>query len=245
MLGAALSYGKTFDVKDKAPPVRITIASENALMIRFGNESGAATSARIQAAATLLRTSLGGVLTELVPGFTTLLVIYEPLSTEPLLLRRRIANLLAQLEGTPPATGKLLELPVYYNPETGPDLERIARHSGLTIEEVIHCHSSRDYRVLAIGFAPGFAYLSELDERLALPRLASPRLKVPRGAVAIANRQTAVYPQSMPGGWNLIGLCPTQLFKPTAKSPLPFSVGDRVRFVPIDRKAFLDQGGEL
>lgn len=226
-------------------PVSITVAGENALMVRFGNESGSAVSARIQAAATLLSDTLGAELLDLVPGFTTLLVVLEPRRVDLLALRRRIGILLRQLDSTAAPPGKLLELPVYYSPESGPDLDRVARHSGLTTAEVIHCHSSCEYRVLAIGFAPGFAYLGDLDERLALPRLASPRLKVPRGAVAIANRQTAVYPQSSPGGWNLIGLCPTLLFEPQSKVPIPFAVGDRVRFCPVDRDEFLSRGGTL
>jgi KipI family sensor histidine kinase inhibitor len=99
--------------------------------------------------------------------------------------------------------------------------------------------------VYAIGFAPGFAYLGQVDERIAAPRLATPRQKVPRGAVGIADRQTAIYPAASPGGWNLIGLCPQSMFDPNADPSMPVQVGDRVRFKGIDRQSFLELGGML
>jgi KipI family sensor histidine kinase inhibitor len=142
-------------------------------------------------------------------------------------------------------SGQLVEIPVYYHPESGEDLERLASDAGLSWEAAAELHSNTEYRVYAIGFAPGFAYLGDVDPRIAAPRLATPRSSVPRGAVAIADRQTAVYPASSPGGWNLIGRSPLRMFDPDAKPPMPVSVGDRVRFVPIDREAFLSAGGQL
>jgi KipI family sensor histidine kinase inhibitor len=136
-------------------------------------------------------------------------------------------------------------LPVYYAPESGADLEALARRAGLSTDGVIDLHTSTEYRVYAIGFAPGFAYLGEVDERIAAPRLATPRQKVPRGAVAVADRQTAVYPAVSPGGWNLIGRCPVRMFDPDTTPTMPVSVGDRVRFEPISRQHFLELGGEL
>ncbi len=138
-----------------------------------------------------------------------------------------------------------MSLPVYYSTESGPDLQALADGAGLTIEQVIAIHQQTEYRVYAIGFAPGFAYLGEVDPRIAAPRLATPRQKVPRGAVAIADRQTAVYPAQSPGGWNLIGLCPQRMFDPNANPTMPVQVGDRVRFEAIDKHIFLALGGEL
>ena len=136
-------------------------------------------------------------------------------------------------------------LPVYYHPEAGEDLEALAERAGMSIDDVIALHSGGEYRVYAIGFAPGYAYLGEVDSRIAAPRLSTPRQKVPRGAVAIADRQTAVYPAPSPGGWNLIGRCPVRMFDPDRDPIMPVSVGDRVRFEPIDRARFLELGGEL
>jgi KipI family sensor histidine kinase inhibitor len=108
---------------------------------------------------------------------------------------------------------------------------------------VIELHSAREYRVGAIGFAPGFAYLGELDARLALPRRATPRVRVPAGSLAIAERQTAVYPQASPGGWHLLGRCAWPLFDAQRDPPCPLRVGDRVRFLPIDAAAWRAAGG--
>ena len=110
---------------------------------------------------------------------------------------------------------------------------------------MVTLHAGVEYRVYAIGFAPGFAYLGQVDERIAAPRLATPRPRVPRGSVAIADRQTAVYPSESPGGWNLIGRCPVAMFDPAAEPAMPVTVGDRVRFEPVDRERFLALGGEL
>lgn len=143
------------------------------------------------------------------------------------------------------AVGKLIELPVYYHAEVAPDLEAVAAASGLSIDEVIGIHSGRDYTVCAIGFAPGFAFLAEVDERIALPRHESPRGKVPAGSVGIADRQTAVYPMDTPGGWQLVGRCPLALYQPGEQPLSPFEVGDRVRFVPVDRKTYLERGGRV
>jgi KipI family sensor histidine kinase inhibitor len=149
------------------------------------------------------------------------------------------------LQSSTVGSGRSVVLPVYYAPESGEDLERLAANAGLSIEDVIAIHSGGNYRVYAIGFAPGFAYLGEVDERIAAPRLPTPRQRVPRGAVAIADRQTAVYPAVSPGGWNLIGRCPVRMFDPDATPSMPVAVGDRVRFEPVSRQRFLELGGTL
>ena len=138
-----------------------------------------------------------------------------------------------------------MELPVYYSEESGPELNLISQNSGLSINEIIALHQSLTYRVYAIGFAPGFAFLGQVDDRIATPRLSTPRLKVPRGAVGIADRQTAIYPDVSPGGWNLIGLCPTRMFDPDATPHMPVSVGDEVRFKEITKNEFHNLGGVI
>jgi KipI family sensor histidine kinase inhibitor len=115
----------------------------------------------------------------------------------------------------------------------GPDLSEVAQRTGMTPESVIDIHCSREYRVYMLGFAPGFAYLGDLDQRLALPRRESPRKRVSKGSVAIAEAQTAVYPSSTPGGWHLIGRTEVTMFDPTRDPPATLAVGDRVRFERI------------
>ena len=146
---------------------------------------------------------------------------------------------------TEKAEGKLIELPVYYHPDVGPDLERVACNNGLTVEEVIAIHAGRDYTVCAIGFAPGFAFLADVDARIATPRHERPRAKVVTGSVGIADRQTAVYPMDTPGGWQLIGRCPVPLYDPEQIPLSPFELGDRVRFVPVERADYIERGGHV
>jgi len=125
-----------------------------------------------------------------------------------------------------------VEIPVRYGGDDGPDLDAVAGHCGLRPEDVIELHAGARYEVLFLGFAPGFAYLGGLPVALSTPRRASPRERVPAGSVAIAGEQSAVYPQAMPGGWNLIGRTDTVLFDPARTEPALLSPGAAVRFVP-------------
>lgn len=225
--------------------MHIESAGENALIAYLGSETSPRVSARVQAACDHIEQLLGEDLVDLVPSYASLLVIYNPLTTDHLAVHAAITSALARLGDTIAEDGRLVSLPVYYHEESGPDLASLAANAGLTTQEVITLHSAEEYRVYAIGFAPGFAYLGQVDERIAAPRLSTPRQKVPRGAVAIADRQTAVYPAPSPGGWNLIGLCPTPMFDPLANPIMPVAVGDRVRFQAINREDFLKLGGEL
>ena len=221
-------------------------AGENALILYLGDETSAEVSARVQAAATAIESALGAELVDLVPSYASLLIIYDAFLTDHLHVRGKVHKALANLETTEnDAEANTVVLPVYYAPESGEDLEALADRAKLSVDDVIQIHSQMEYRVYAIGFAPGFAYLGEVDPRIAAPRLTTPRTKVPRGAVAIADRQTAVYPAVSPGGWNLIGRCPIRMFNPQSNPTMPVSVGDRVRFEPIDRQRFFDLGGEL
>ena len=220
-------------------------AGEDAIIVYLGHVTSPEVAARVQAAVTAVTQTLGPDLVDLVPSYASLLIIYDPLQTDHLSVSHRVRAALQSLQAADMDAGRTVILPVYYAPESGEDLEALAANAGLSIEEVIALHSGSEYRVYAIGFAPGFAYLGQVDERIAAPRLATPRQKVPRGAVAIADRQTAVYPATSPGGWNLIGRCPTRMFDPDASPTMPVNVGDRVRFEPINREQFLTLGGEL
>lgn len=220
-------------------------AGENALIAYLGEETSPLVSAQVQAAALAVEGALGSDLVDLVPSYASLLIIYDPLRTDHLSVAHRVREAVANSVGTGASEGRTVVLPVYYHPEVGEDLPALAERAGLSTDEVVALHSGGEYRVYAIGFAPGFAYLGQVDERIAAPRLATPRQKVPRGAVAIADRQTAVYPAVSPGGWNLIGRCPVRMFDPQAEPIMPVQVGDIVRFEAIGRQEYLSMGGEL
>lgn len=180
---------------------------------------------------------------EVIPSYTTILIEADATRSDIDQLGNKLLDIAREEFDSRDDTelvssGKLIELPVYYHAEVGPDLEAVAAHGQLTTDEVITIHSGREYTVCAIGFAPGFAFLADVDERIAIPRHSRPRAKVVRGSVGIAGHQTAVYPADTPGGWQVIGNCPLPLSD-------VFEVGDRVRFVPIDREEFLKQGGHV
>jgi KipI family sensor histidine kinase inhibitor len=225
--------------------VELHSAGEDALIVYLGQDTSPEVSAMVQAATLAVEPALGEDLVDLVPSYASLLIIYDPMRTDHLQVAHRVREAIAALQSAPAESGRSVALPVYYAPESGEDLESLAATTGLSTDEVIAIHSEEEYRVYAIGFAPGFAYLGQVDERIAAPRLVTPRQRVPRGAVAIADRQTAVYPAVSPGGWNLIGRCPVRMFDPKANPSMPVAVGDRVRFEPINRQRFLDLGGEL
>lgn len=223
--------------------MQIKVASENSFIIYFNDTIDSETSATISAFASLLRIAMGKTLIDLIPSYASVLVIYNIQQTDHYQVKQEIVHTLENISDTTQTQGKVIHLPVYYSEESGPDLSIIANNANLSIAEVIALHSQKAYHVYAIGFAPGFAYLGEVDERIATARMATPRTKVPKGAVAIADRQTAIYPSQSPGGWHLIGLCPTPMFNPEAKPPMPLSVGDTIQFEEIGRSDFLTEGG--
>ncbi|MCS7364102.1 MAG: 5-oxoprolinase subunit PxpB [archaeon GB-1867-035] len=179
---------------------------------------------------------------ELVPAYTTLLVNYDPkmISVENLIgLINEIEDELKS-EVVEEVIGKrrIIEIPVAYGGEFGPDLEFIAEYSGLSIEEVIKIHSSQTYLVYMIGFTPGFTYMGEVPDIIAVPRLEKPRLRVPAGSVGIAGKQTGIYPIESPGGWRIIGRTPLKLFDPTSPKPTLLNAGDLVKFKPISKEEY-------
>lgn len=230
--------------------IRVELAGGSAVIVYLDRPVAPETMALLQQVQMQVRLWLGDALLQAIPSYAS--VLFElSADVDPLWVIEQLPQNL-NLDDAQPLPGKLVELPVWYLPHW--DLQRVAEHCGLTTEQVIQRHSEQNYLVYSIGFAPGFAYLGQLTEELSTPRLATPRSKVPKGAVAIADRQTAVYPAASPGGWNILGLCPLPLFNPDALSRdepesedpvLPFAVGDRVRFNPITRAEFIALGGVM
>lgn len=225
--------------------MRIEVAGQDALIVYFAEQASPGVSARIQRAVANIQAQMLDMIVDLVPSYASLLVIYDIDQCDHFDARKRLRRALEDLDAKESGGGKLVTLPVYYSLESGPDLEIIADRGNISVDDVIEIHQQGEYRVYAIGFAPGFAYLGEVDELIAAPRLATPRQKVPRGAVAIADRQTAVYPAQSPGGWNLIGLCPTRMFDPSKEPSMPVKVGDQIKFKRIERDEYLSLGGSL
>jgi inhibitor of KinA len=184
---------------------------------------------------------LAGVV-ELVPAFVSITVHYDPAVVGTDAPYERIVGELKEIladlraEALPPP--RVVDIPVCYGGDLGPDLDDVASRHGLSADEVVSIHSSGDYLVYMVGFMPGFAYLGGLSDRIATPRRSSPRTAVPAGAVGIGGQQTGVYPMVSPGGWNLIGRSPRKIFDIARDEPSLLSAGDRVRFRPISRADF-------
>jgi len=169
-----------------------------------------------------------------VPAYASVLVPFDPVAIDSEAVTGVLAGL---LEDAPPVSGTddagdLVEIPVMYGGNDGPDLADVAALNGLAPADVIDLHASVEYRVYLLGFAPGFAYLGSVPEAIATPRLESPRQRVPAGSVGIAGRQTGVYPFDLPGGWRLIGRTDTSMWDLRRDRPSLLAPGDRVRFVP-------------
>jgi len=209
----------------------ITRLGEAAVLITFSHTISWDIGVRARETARRIR-SLGlDSITDVVPAYTTLAVYFDSTRTSFTSVVNAIAPIMddhREQRETPPA---LIEIPVRYE---GPDVAEVARLTGLTPEEVIDRHASRTYRAYACGFAPGFAYLGDLDASLILPRRATPRVRVPSGSVAIAGAQTAVYPLQTPGGWHLLGTTPIAMFDANRETPSLIRAGDMVRFIRID-----------
>ena len=201
--------------------------------VTLGDRVERATHERVLALAERLTATAPAGMLELVPGYATLTVFFDPAVADADALRHRLSELAAA--PNPPREAEagerpLVVLPTRYN---GPDLDDVAARTGLTRDQVVDLHSARVYRVYLLGFAPGFAYLGDLDAALVLPRRREPRPRVPPGSVAIAGAQTGVYPLATPGGWHLLGRTEILLFDPNRESPALLHPGDRVRFEPI------------
>lgn len=139
----------------------------------------------------------------------------------------------------------IIQIPVYYGDEVGFDLQRVAKHNNISKKEVIEIHSLKVYDLYTIGFSPAFGYMGEVDKKISTPRLESPRLKIPKNSVAIADKQTAIYPQQSPGGWNILGRTYIDIFDKSLQNFSYFKVGDKIRFIPISKEEFLKNGGVI
>ncbi|SFM16152.1 5-oxoprolinase subunit PxpB [Variovorax sp. OV329] len=176
-----------------------------------------------------------GVL-ELLPGMNNLTLSFDPDATDRQTLEDQVREVWPQLAAVGIA-GRDIEIPVAYGGEDGPDLADVAQHCGLTPQEVVRRHSQAEYTVYFLGFLPGFAFMGGLPPELATPRRAEPRVAVPARSVGIGGAQTGVYPLVSPGGWQLIGRTPLELFDPRAESPTLLRPGDKVRFVATSVEA--------
>lgn len=219
---------------------RIKPAGDRALVVEFGDAIDPAISAMVTRLASRVAALRPAGLIETVPTYRSLMVHHDPAAGDPEALAatlERLAVEAARETRTPSngtGEGRLVEIPVVYGGDAGPDMAYVCEKTGLSPEEVVRRHTAPSYVVYMIGFLPGFPYLGGLDPRLATPRLATPRLKIPAGSVGIGGQQTGIYTLESPGGWAIIGRTPLTMFDPTREEPCLLLAGDRVRFVAVE-----------
>jgi len=217
---------------------RIYNIHDLAITIEFAAEINEATNMQVIALQHAIESSPIKGFIEVVPAYGSLTVYFnEQVSAST--VRSWLSDLSAQISDTSLATeGKHISIPVCYDPSLGTDLPWVSSHLNLSLEEIISLHTSVVYRVYMIGFIPGFPYMGTLPEQLEVPRKQTPSLKIPMGSVAIAGKQTGIYPAEVPGGWQVIGRTPLRMFDPK-QSPCCFlNAGDIVQFKPITLETF-------
>ena len=218
-------------------PPRFLSAGDTALVVEFGETVDRAVNHRVMQLGEAARAAAVEGVVDLVPTFRSLMVHYDPTATTRQALEGRLRELLSA-SGATPVAGRLWEFPVLYGEEAGPDLEEVARRTGLTPERVVELHAGTEYEAYMMGFMPGLAYLGIIPKELELPRRNEPRVRVPAGSVAIAINLTNVYSLESPGGWHLLGRTPVALFDLRREPRVLLVAGDRVRFRPVGRDVY-------
>lgn len=217
--------------------VRFLPCGDRAVTVEWGSTIDENINRQVHAFARKVEELSHPAITEVVPTYRSATVHYRPevFSYEEL---KQLLLSLAQGGAEEAEELPVVEIPVCYGGEYGPDLEEVAQHCSLTPEEVIARHTAPTYRIYMLGFTPGFPYLGGMDPSIATPRRKEPRIHIPAGSVGIAGEQTGVYPIVSPGGWQLIGRTPLRLFDPQREQPILLSAGAGIRFVPIDEETF-------
>jgi len=206
---------------------------DRSLLVELGEKIAPDVNRRVQEFMLRLQHARLPGVRELAPGYRSLLVVFDPLTIAPAELKERITEVAGRPGSAELPQAKLITVPVFYGGDYGPDLEGVADHLGISTDEVIRLHTETIYRVYMIGFTPGYPYMGELPAALAVPRRSTPRTRVPKGSVGIAQRQTGIYPVESPGGWQIIGWTPIELFDPARQLPSLLEMGDRVKFEAV------------
>jgi inhibitor of KinA len=218
--------------------VRFCAASDQAILVYLGEQIGLPAHERVWKLLRLLQKEPPEWLRNVQPAYTSLMVTFDARHVDHSVVEVVLRQFEQRAEAARRPKPRTVEIPVCYSGDFGPDLEEVAELHQLKPQEVINLHVSHCYHAYFLGFAPGFAYLGDVPDEIAVPRRDSPRRKVAAGSVGIAGKQTAVYPFATPGGWNLIGRTPVQIFRSDRKPMGLVSIGDEVKFRAISLEEF-------
>lgn len=219
--------------------VKIKLTGDTSLLVEFGNEISYEINAKVRAFNILLKKNNIAGIVETVPTYRSVTIHYKPEIIRYKELAERLEVIIASIDDVEFEPAVVVEVPVLYGGDEGPDLEYVAKYNNKTPHEVIEIHSSTEYLIYMLGFTPGFTYLGGMSKEIATPRKQTPRVKIPAGSVGIAGEQTGAYPIDSPGGWQLIGQTPVKLYDPNRENPILLEAGQYVKFVPIDRETFV------
>ncbi len=218
--------------------IKIVAAGDASILIEFGKEVNPEINRKITCVVQLIHDQHIEGIVDMIPAYCSLLINYDPRIVSYKKLKGRMTELLKMDVKSSVGRKRVYEIPVCYGGKYGPDIETIAEHAGISVEEVITIHSSRDYLIYMLGFLPGFCYLGGLDERIHTPRLAVPRIKIPAGSVGIGGSATGIYTMDSHGGWQMMGISPIKTFDPNREVPILLQAGDYIRFVPISEEEY-------
>lgn len=214
-------------------------AGDSALIIELGNEISPIINYNLKKITDYLDSLNHKAIKDLLPTYRSIIVYYDPMMISFDELKEMVEKNCAADDSQMLSLKKeIIEVPVLYGGEYGPDIENIASHNNLTIEEVINIHTSGEYLVYMLGFTPGFPYLGGMDKRIATPRLTTPRTKIPAGSVGIAGEQTGLYPIESPGGWQLLGRTPLNFFDSAKENPFIVAAGQYIKFKAITEEEY-------
>lgn len=216
------------------PLVAVRAFGEAAILVDVADVPSLHVARRVHALAAAVTAAGRAGVRSVTPGFTSLLVEFDPLVVDRRSVEGAVRAAAERAETTAGAMGRHRSIPVVYGGEFGPDLPEVAQLTGLSPEEVVTRHSGTRFEAYLLGFSPGFAYLGDLPAELEVPRLPTPRTRTPAGSVAITGRYTGIYPVAAPGGWRVIGWTPLRLFDAAREPPVYLLPGDSVGFRSID-----------
>ncbi|MBU3170024.1 5-oxoprolinase subunit PxpB [Clostridium estertheticum] len=218
--------------------VKYLIAGDRALVVEFGDKIEEQVNSKIRSlTVAIAQEGIIGI-NETIPTYRSLMVIYDPIIMELDELISVLKSIILKMHELKLPDAKVIEIPTLYGGEYGPDIDFVAKHNKISIDEVIKIHTDREYLIYMIGFTPGFPYLGGMSDKIEAPRLQNPRTKIPVGSVGIAGKQTGIYPVESPGGWQLVGRTPVKLYDPCRDEPVLLNAGDYIKFVSIDENEY-------